>query len=178
MKLSGLVASLGALEFPMLLGVGGLQCTKAGKLLGREGWRLRRFASLASGANVASLAGCQRRTIFSQTSLYKYFTEKTPPEWSSFDREWDQATEAQKESIREHYDALQRGNWKDLTLEQMRNCYTVGYGAPDSPILERRDKILVFIGTACAVGTGVGLYGFLRLFGKCNVFIYWCFSLA
>ena len=169
MKLAGQVASLGAFEFPMFLGVSGLQCTGAGKLIGKEALRVRSFAGLVSKAKDISLVHCQRRTIFSQTSLYKYFTLKTPPEWSSFDSEWEQATESQKESIRAHYDALQRGNWKDLTLDQMRNCYTVGYGAPESPILQRRDKILVFIGTFCAVGSGVGLYGFLRLFGKCRI---------
>ena len=100
------------------------------------------------------------------SSFLSMLNSKYPPEWTQFDIMWNEASEEQKDIIRAQYSELQKKDWRTLSIEQLQNCYTITYGCPESEVFRKRDKILVFLGTSAAIASGVGLYYFLRLFGK------------
>lgn len=122
----------------------------------------RAFSTSGSATKRTSSWPPQRKIFW----LPSWFRPKTPPEWTEFDTMWNDASEEQRDLLRTQYDELQKRDWRTLSVDQLRNCYTVSYGPPDSPSFDRREKILVFFGTVIAVSAGVGLFYFLQLFGK------------
>ncbi|WFC98685.1 Cytochrome c oxidase subunit 5B, mitochondrial [Malassezia yamatoensis] len=77
---------------------------------------------------------------------------------------WTKLSHEQQYSIYKQLEEIQRKDWHDLTLNEQKGAYFVAYGpyGPRKVVSPPGSLGKVVIGTAMAVGAGVGLFALMR----------------
>ncbi|KIY68567.1 cytochrome c oxidase subunit IV [Cylindrobasidium torrendii FP15055 ss-10] len=111
------------------------------------------------------------RRLYSTTlssSLPASHTASTKIPLSNIESQWEKLEYGERAAVREDIGALNKKDWKELTIEEKKAAYYVAFGphGPRAPVSKPGDNLKVALGVAALLSTSVAVFfGFKSIGG-------------
>ncbi|CAG8469037.1 6052_t:CDS:2 [Paraglomus occultum] len=104
-------------------------------------------------------ANCVRQNVLNAVCR-RYASNASALSVTNLQSRWKSLTENERTSITDQLRERQKGDWKDLSLEEKKAAYFVAFGpyGPREPFLKTGHGRKVILGICIAIGVSTGLY--------------------